>query len=778
MTSTELQTTTARPFGTGRTISHLLFGVILPAFTLGFEIVTGFSAEIYINPIPTPLHAVAVGMIPLLILFTIVRLARGTAISRIDFHLNSLCLAITTAYALAYLPISPFACVGIIVYGLGFLPLSPIIAFYSAYRLRKELKRRIPPEQAPTRAQFFIGFGIGIALLAVTMVPKVITEYGIAQYADSGANNQNNAVRLLRTFGSDQVLLDACYGDRQTTLFRGQSTNRISTEKARELFYRVNGESFNEHRRARNRLLPEVRSSTWDRDLGGEHVGQRIDEIQLEESRLDGILDPAFGVGYVEWTMVFRNSDRWRDHEARMLISMPKGAVASRVTLWVNGEPREAAFGSKAKVRAAYQAVAVRQRRDPILVNWAGPDLLLAQCFPIPADGGSMKVRIGMSFPLEATEGALGFRDPSIVAENFVMEDEFKHSVWYEEKTTDGVISHPVVDLSNDELVRHSGKTLTDTTLSFASFTSSHPTDDQLTQVLKASLPAEAQSLAPKAVVIDGSVRMKAQADKIAKWISRHAGTTDLYFASDKVHHFQGNGAACADWIRGRKFTGGQDNVPALVEAARKLQGNASAENPQSIYWFSGPQPIQLSGTEPIRQLFERRPLHLDIIACLTTRDYNALYELAPLNYSETRYLDDDGNLMESIIGFEQIENAPSAQKGSSHPHRLKIAQSIRQQANHTYRQQAKLGSASFKAKIAELANEAAAAYLVTQLSGAVVLETDRQYKENDLEAGDPNSVPTVPETKHYALILGLCSLAWVAVQRRRFRNTAVHHNS
>jgi hypothetical protein len=47
-------------------------------------------------------------------------------------------------------------------------------------------------------------------------------------------------------------------------------------------------------------------------------------------------------------------------------------------------------------------------------------------------------------------------------------------------------------------------------------------------------------------------------------------------------------------------------------------------------------------------------------------------------------------------------------------------------------------------------------------------LETDQQYKDNDLEAGDPNKVPTVPEYKHYALILGLCSLTWIVGLRRR----------
>lgn len=137
--------------------------------------------------------------------------------------------------------------------------------------------------------------------------PRIITDYGLAKYARVSTKHDNSAIQLLRTFGSEQVRLDACYRQSEPVFFWGGSRTGVSTE------------------------------------------------------------------------------------EARMLISIPTGGVASRVTLWVNGEPREAAFGSKAKVRAAYRNVAVRQRRDSIRVNWAGPDILLAQCFPIPSDGVKMK---------------------------------------------------------------------------------------------------------------------------------------------------------------------------------------------------------------------------------------------------------------------------------------------------------------------------------------------------------------------------------------------------
>ncbi len=750
-----------------RIFGHTLFGIILPAFALGFEIATGLSNEIYLNPIPNLLYVLLVGMVPAIIALNLYRCIRRAPLGPWDFHLNSFCITISLAYALLYLPITPFAALGIIAYGMGLLPLAPLISLIAAYRIRKEMKRQLAPTTSITWRHFSAGFAIALALLFIPTIPTVLTNHAMTRYARADADAQVSTIQFLRTFGSDRVLLKACYGNSGPSFFGIGNHTSLDRELARKLFYRVTGESFNSHRIDSNTFFP-VRGDSRDSDLGGEHVGQRIEELTLEESRLDGILKPEFGSGYVEWTMVFRNDHRWRQQEARMLISMPTGGVASRVTLWVNGEPREAAFGTKAKVRAAYQNVAVRQNRDPILVNWAGPDLLLAQCFPIPSDGGTMKVRIGISFPLESN-GAdhMQYRYPCIVAENFNMPDTLQHSVWYEEAVDTTTISHPAVELSNEQLQTQYNRTQSKPSRLQTKFTSALPHDDATAMNLLAKLPTQRTQQQPDAVVIDGSHTMADHAPAIAHWLTTTQGPLHLYFAGDELHDFQGTGPACAEWLLQQKFAGGQDNVPALTEAIRGLQTSATQAAPKTIYWFSGPQPIQLSGTERIRQLFERRPLPIKIVGCLTSRDYNALYELAPLAYSDTLHLSEDGLLTYPVIRYEALEATLPGPEGSSHPYRIWLANRIRTLAAATYANQAHLGPAQFKTKITQLANQAANAYLVTQLSGAVVLETDQQYKDNDLEAGDPNRTPTVPEAKHYALILGLASLFCIAARRR-----------
>lgn len=61
-------------------------------------------------------------------------------------------------------------------------------------------------------------------------------------------------------------------------------------------------------------------------------------------------------------------------------------------------EPREAAFGGTSVVREAYRKVAIVQRRDPLLVTWAGPDEVFVQCFPIPAQGREC-IRLSIAAP-------------------------------------------------------------------------------------------------------------------------------------------------------------------------------------------------------------------------------------------------------------------------------------------------------------------------------------------------------------------------------------------
>src|SRR5205814_10179607 len=88
----------------------------------------------------------------------------------------------------------------------------------------------------------------------------------------------------------------------------------------------------------------------------------------------------------------------------------------------------------RSQVKTAYQQV-VQQRRDPVLVTTCGPDRVLLQCYPVPANGGVMKCRVGITTPLVLTKAEEAFlRWPSFLERNFTIAESFKHSLWIASK--------------------------------------------------------------------------------------------------------------------------------------------------------------------------------------------------------------------------------------------------------------------------------------------------------------------------------------------------------
>ena len=81
--------------------------------------------------------------------------------------------------------------------------------------------------------------------------------------------------------------------------------------------------------------------------LGGETVAGKVKGLSMATSQIDGFCNPDSAWAYFEWTMEFRNDHESRAREARAQLQLPPGGVVSRLTLWVNGEEREAAFAGR-----------------------------------------------------------------------------------------------------------------------------------------------------------------------------------------------------------------------------------------------------------------------------------------------------------------------------------------------------------------------------------------------------------------------------------------------
>lgn len=780
---------------------HLIFGVILPVIAVAIEIGTRMSAGIYFDPMPDNWHLAMLLSVPLIQLLAWFAL-RGVVPGwhRWMGPLSGFSMGLMIYYSLLYAPLAPFACIAIVFYGIGFLPLSPLLALIAAIRTHSLIKKRASREGASIKG-FKRGMAAAGVALVLTALPLVMTREWSQDYVSGSESDKNTALRKLRWFGRERVLLQDCYassgrgGGGMFGLFlQGKP---VSMEDAREIYYRVTGDAFN------SKAPPQLGSSaarwdflddmTWDDDAGGTVVGGRLKGLSLAQSRIDGLVNADAATAYTEWIMEFKNVAPI-DREARAQIQLPPGGVVSRLTLWVNGEEREAAFAGTAQVRAAYQQVVQVQRRDPVLVTKSGPDRVLVQCFPVPRDGGTIKIRFGVTAPLHlesADTGVLVW--PRIVERNFGIADHFEHSLWVEAKQPLRS-EQPAfkADNSKEQTFGLRGQ-LSDAALGELTSVVRIGRDPKVGttwvsdphglggEFIQQQILVQTGAQPSRVVfVVDGSKNMRGERDAIANAV-RHLPDgleAAFVFAGDEVEVWGAPASAGPDLaaaisrkLNDAAFVGGRDNLPALLrgwDLAAEKAGSA-------VVWIHGSQPQLVTKAGQIEQRvlwrfgkgaptiygFQSIPGPDRMTELLHTK---ASMECVPRFGSTgddlSRLFDRWNPAKSRLVTRHQrhsdgdIEKSRRGKESSRHLARLWANGEV-----------TRLIAADQRNNAVEVASKY---QLVTLVSGAVVLETKQQFEQAGLEPVNPESVPTVPEPGTvFLLAIGLLCLIVIRIRRR-----------
>ena len=747
-----------------------LFGIILPAATIAIELYTHMCAEVFFDPLPTFWHALLVGLAPAANLVLVWLLVRSRPVPlRAPFVLNAVAIGVSCFYALLFLPLAPLAFVAVLFYGLGLLPLAPLGGFVSALLLRRALRRRV---RASGSARSIPRVWSGIALAAVTIVlielPVSLTGLGLRWAASPVAEDRESGIQFLRTFGSEEVLLHA------TSPRRGRGSDLIgmwllgdpvSPAKAKEVYYRVTGEA------AQPETSPRFVFPNFDPEQGGVTVGSFSPGLDLAESRIDSSVDADAALAYSQWTMVISNSNQVA-REARAQVKLPSGAVVSRVTLWINGEEREAAFGARARVREAYERV-VRTQRDPLLVTTNGADRILIQCFPVPRNG-EMKIRIGITQPLENRgDGSLLFDLPHFVEKNFAIDGAgVEHRVWVEmegaplppelagfevERTADGAFA--LRGSVEDSKLRKAGVRVPYPQAPHHELTWTPDPLDPETHVIQQRFELR-QSTPPEhvVVVVDGSKDMQPFLPQIADALDAMPGDwkTGVLVAADQVLPLNDPSE-----LRGLQLEGGADNVPALEEAYRRAGAGDAV-----ILWVHGAQPVLMERTDGLQQSWERRPGRVSLVAIQGPPGPNRILESLD-GIADVRSVTRTVSLTEDLLYLGSRWAGETAEWKAVRRRLPRSDLGRHDLGQRTSSHLAKLWANDEVAKLASLgisdrehAVSLATSYqIVTPVSGAVVLETQAQYEQAGLKPADPADVPTIPEPEVWALMLVLTAL-------------------
>lgn len=784
----------------------LFAGVILPAISIAVETTTHICAEDFFDPIPTLWHVLLVVFVPLANLQAWLAIRKGhTSRGALLGLTNAVAIGIALFYTIVYIPLLPLAAIALIFAGLGLLPLAPLCALVSGLVLRRQLRGIVAQEFSVTTKGLAAGLALAFAAIVLIELPATLTRAGLQMAASESTVQSAQGLRWLRAVGNRDYLLRACYGrsGRATDLigFLFSLKEPVTPDEARAIFYRLTGETFD------TRMPPERLKGHWqpsdsfdfDPDQGGEVVAGKVKKLSLASSRIDGSVDADAGIGYVEWTLLFKN-DSAIQQEARAQVELPPGAVVSRLTLWVNGEEREAAFAGRSSVREAYRQVAVRQQRDPVLVTTAGTDRVLVQCFPVGANGGEMKIRVGITMPLQLPERAEGLlRLPHFAGRNFGIPDKVTHAVWIESKQRLQSNSKSLqagqpaanlyairgalrdAELAEPLAVVHSTR---------ASEITEAWTGDALKKdgeiirqvIEEKKLDASSQII----LVLDTSQRMRASISEIVAALETLppnielklllAGGNGIYEESTNGQVLSGSPAEIARRLRSIDFEGGANSVPALIKA-----WDIAAENSESaIVWIHAAQPLLLQPVEELRQRRERRPMDSRMLYSVQTENgpdrveekldgAKLITAVARMNPLQT----DLEKLFAELTGKRRrLEFA----RTSEQPAQMSASSTAKETSAHLAKLWAndeieRLTGAKEK-KGAEDAVKLAALYqIVTPVSGAVVLETKEQYQRAGLEPVDAGTVPTIPEPETWLLIAVVAAIfLWMLYRRKLLR--------
>lgn len=785
-----------------------LFGAalvwLLPLVALLWEVVAKLTAgqmscgALFFDPIPTWFHTLLVATVPAANFIGWRRATRDydPRWKRIHSILWGAALAVSLWYAARFVTVIPMALiglVGILYLGIGLLALLPLSPYFGlagvlVYRSRFD---------APGRGRF-LGFSGALLALLLLLLPSWVTWHGLELADSPDASDRARGVRLLRAWGDRTVLADRCFGVVRSREFGTvdwmnpmEVTESGSNLDLAALFYRVYGEPFyaTSWYGRKSGLRGEARRVDvfFDNGQGGDAVGQDLTGLSLSSSRLDGHIEPDLASAYLEWTLVFANASTL-EREARAQLALPPGATVSRLTLWINGEEREAAFGGRSQVTEAYKKV-VRARRDPVLVNHCGQDRVMMQCFPVPANG-TMKVRLGITVPTPlAGADRTVVRLPAILERNFSLQRTEHHDVWIDcaggLATPDATWTAKTNSLGGVEL--HAGLPVATLVEGLAPLRASrdpsrHEVDSPdpikpphriVTRVTAAPQTAPGRVV----LVLDASRGLhddtvKALAALPDAWpgveLGLVAAARDELFAIEAKPWTKETVDALRREVGRLPFEGGQDNAPALTKA----WDLASASKRGVVLWLHGPCHELLSTPDALRQRAERSAHGPQIVAWqLTSGPHRLVEKLDTLRGCRNEGVTHDiGAALhdwfaqkQSDVAYEVVRSREQAAPADAHriesPHPARLW--ARTQVDTLLEQHAPTATD-------EATGLATDYFLVTPVSGAVVLETKQQFDEAGLEAMSSKVATIVPEPSTWALALAGAAILGLRAWRRR----------
>ena len=294
--------------------------------------------------------------------------------------------------------------------------MSPLMLF-AAVCMALDLWKKTSPRISLISTIFSsLGCVLSLSFVFAPIGHSLFIQAYLADAKSSSPTTKAKALSTLRGIAKKEDLNPAAYPVSDLGLAELLIPNRglnAGAQADKNLFFEITGVPFE---KSKSKKFYE---NNWNADyyFASSVIGEKLPGLSMSRSQITGSVDAASLTSSLNWTMIFHNSSQ-EDREARAEIQLPAGAVVSRVTLWVDGKPQEAAFAPSATARSAYQEAANRAK-DPLLVSMSGRDRIFVQCYPVPSNRGEMKIRLGIKAPLNPLAKTCTLRVPRLLETNF-----------------------------------------------------------------------------------------------------------------------------------------------------------------------------------------------------------------------------------------------------------------------------------------------------------------------------------------------------------------------
>lgn len=594
---------TSSPFQIGAASALIVCGVILPVFAITFGTIYSFEGIwrlTILHPLETLLESALICSVPFSNFMAwhayckndLRRPIRTGILNGIAIAVPALTLSISVAALALNYPLIDTVNQTRHDLSIGLMGLVSLCSMLSAMYITHKLRQAKQTRDAKWRTILYSMLGIGLTLVSFLGAEARSTYIRVAQNLALSDDNteREHGLKMLRESGPEKELKIIC-ADPHAAGLAGMFLP-LNTDAQRRLFFAGTGKPYRDEKSTDISLM----SNDY---LRNHVVGTAVEGLSLHRSAIFGVVHPETLTSSLTWTFVFKNKT-YVNQEARAEISIPEGAVLSGLTLWINGKPRPAVFSSTdATVMSSVNFVS-QQDKTPALVTDLGRGRYLLSASPIPGQQ-ELKVQVKLTQPLKldgANHAALGM--PRFIDENFALQGQHSLTLRSTAKLTSELQSIKTTQtadgaqilsgtLSQEDISKTAFSVKLDKPITFANVAMLDPYNRNMRFLVEQLKTRSVKAPKHLTVVVDSSAAMENRKNEVVEALSKMPAQIDarLMIAGDKENESTYTLDEGIKKLKSNNFTGGQDNLFALVKAAEK----AGESSGGAILWIHGPQP-------------------------------------------------------------------------------------------------------------------------------------------------------------------------------------------